>query len=208
MNSSLNTTTRNLDQALFPSKRNYKRGQTIYTQSKSSEGFYQVIKGCVKLQKMLPNGVMTLLKIVTEGEIFGEGNFEMERKNISFAIALEDQTVIQKLEPTANLSQEYQETITQMLIDRAMESVLRHERLVALDAEDRIKTVLKELALKRGVKFGDETLLKINLTHEEIAMLSDSSRQTVTKTFSMLKRNRIINYSRNRILFRDLDNFN
>ena len=208
MNPSLNTITRLLHQAPLHSQRNYKKGQTIYTQSKLSVGFYQVIKGSVKLQKMLPNGVVTLLKIVTEGEIFGEGNFETERKNISYAIALEDHTVIQKLEPTASLSQEYQETITQMLIDRAMESVLRHERLIALDAEERIKTVLKELALKKGVKFGDETLLKINLTHEEIAMLSDSSRQTVTKTFSMLKRNRIINYSRNRILFRDLDNFN
>lgn len=207
MNTLLNTNTRNLHQAPPPSLKNYKKGQIIYSQNKSSEGFYQVIKGSVKLQKILPNGVLTLLKIVTEGELFGEGNLGMERKNISYAIALEEHTVIQKLEPTS-LSQEYQETITQMLIDRAMESVLRHERLVALDAEDRIKTVLKELAVKKGVKFGDETLLKINLTHEEIAMLSDSSRQTVTKTFSMLKRNRIINYSRNRILFRDLENFN
>lgn len=208
MNALLNTNTWNLHQAPPPSPKSYKKGQIIYSQNKLSEGFYQVIKGSVKLQKMLPNGVLTLLKIVTEGELFGEGNLGMERKNLSYAIALEEHTVIQKLEPMASLSQEYQETITQMLIDRAMESVLRHERLIALDAEDRIKTVLKELAVKKGVKFGDETLLKINLTHEEIAMLSDSSRQTVTKTFSMLKRNRIINYSRNRILFRDLENFN
>lgn len=77
-----------------------------------------------------------------------------------------------------------------------------------MDAECRIKFTLRELAQKLGKRFGDETLLKLNLTHEELAMLTDSSRQTVTKTLSTLKRKGIITYSRNRILFRNLETFN
>lgn len=158
---------------------------------------------------MLPNGLQTILKIVSEGEIIGEGEFDSDfpRKNLSYAIALEEGTLIQKVDSFANLSLAEQASLNQKLIDRALESAQRHERLISCDAERRIKAVLKELALKLGKKYGDETLLKINLTHEEFALLSDSSRQTVTKTLSNLKQKGIINYSRNRILFRDLTNF-
>ncbi len=123
-------------------------------------------------------------------------------------MALEDGTMIQKLDSISNPLHEVKSQLTQKLIDRAMEASLRHERLISLDAEQRIKSVLKELAQKLGKRYGDETLLKLNLTHEEFAMLTDSSRQTVTKTLSALKKDRVITYSRNRILFRNLATFN
>jgi len=196
-------------QVNFPVFKSYSKGQKIYTQVQASEGFYLVKKGILKLQKMLPNGLQTILKIATEGEIIGESDFDSTfcRKNLSYAVALEDGTLIQKIDSFSDLSLEDKSNLTQKLIDRALESSQRHERLISFDAEQRIKSVLKELALKIGKKYGDETLLKINLTHEEFALLTDSSRQTVTKTFSILKRKGIINYSRNRILFRDLENF-
>ena len=196
-------------QVNFPCYKSYAKGQIIYKQDQISEGFFLVKKGSIKLQKMLPNGLLTILKIATEGEIIGQGEYDhhFPRKNLSYAMALEDGTMVQKLDRISNLLPEVKAQLTQQLIDRALEASLRHERLIALDAEQRIKSVLKELALKIGHKYGDETLLKINLTHEEFALLSDSSRQTVTKTFSALKRQGIINYSRNRILFRNLENF-
>ncbi|SFB01945.1 Crp/Fnr family transcriptional regulator [Algoriphagus aquimarinus] len=209
MNTSLAQSYRETIQATFPLSRSYSKGQAIYKQDQVSEGFYLVKKGSLKLQKMLPNGLQTILKIATEGEIIGEGDFDssVARKNLSYAIALEDGTLIQKLDSAPNLLPEIKSHLTQKLIDRALEASQRHERLISLDAEQRIKSVLKELALKIGHKYGDETLLKINLTHEDFALLSDSSRQTVTKTFSTLKRQGTINYSRNRILFRNLENF-
>lgn len=196
-------------QVNFPVLTSYSKGQKIYAQGQASEGFFLVKKGILKLQRMLPNGLQTILKIATEGEIIGEGDFDstLSRKNLSYAIALEDGTLIQKIDSFPDLSPADKSNLTQKLIERALESSQRHERLISFDAEQRIKSVLKELALKIGKKYGDETLLKINLTHEEFALLTDSSRQTVTKTFSILKRKGIINYSRNRILFRDLENF-
>lgn len=203
------TSHRDAIQVNFPCYKSYSKGQVIYKQNQISEGFFWVKKGSIKLQKMLPNGLLTIVKIATEGEVIGEGDYDslIPRKNTSYAVALEDGTMIQKLDSISNLLPEIKSQLTQKLIDRALEASLRHERLISLDAEQRIKSVLKELALKIGKKYGDETLLKINLTHEEFALLSDSSRQTVTKTFSTLKKLGVINYSRNRILFRNLENF-
>lgn len=193
----------------FPCYKSYTKGQVIFKQDQLSEGFFIVKKGSVKLQKMLPNGILTIQKIATQGEIIGEGDFDslQQRKNLCYAIALEDHTMIQKFDDMHTLTNEAKSQLMQELIDRALEASLRHERLLSLDAEQRVKSVLKDLAMKIGHKYGDETLLKINLTHEEFALLSDSSRQTVTKTFSNLKKQGIINYSRNRILFRNLQTF-
>lgn len=73
-------------QVNFPSYKSYSKGQVIYKQDQLSEGFFIVKKGSVKLQKMLPNGILTIQKIATEGEIIGEGgDFDsyLQRKNIS-----------------------------------------------------------------------------------------------------------------------------
>jgi CRP/FNR family transcriptional regulator len=56
-----------------------------------------------------------------------------------------------------------------------------------------------------GKKFGSETLLKLPVTHEDLATLTDTSRQTVTMVLSRLKAQNIISYSRGRFLFRNLD---
>ena len=209
MNPSLIQPSRESIQITFPVFKSYSKGQSIYKQDQHSEGFYLIKKGIVKLQKTLPNGLQTILKIVGEGEIIGEGEVDstFPRQNLSYAIAIQDGTLIQKVGSFANLSFQEQKSLNQKLIDRALESAQRHERLISCDAEQRIRAVLKELAVKLGKKYGDVTLLKINLTHEDFALLSDSSRQTVTKTLSNLKQKGIINYSRNRILFRDLANF-
>jgi CRP/FNR family transcriptional regulator len=197
-------------QIAFPRFRNYSKRDNIYRHGEISEGFYLVKQGSVKLQKTLPNGAQSILKIVTIGDIFGEGesNESQAKQNNSFAIALEDGTMIQKIS-----NRNFQEStngieLHHKLLNYNLEITKRLERLNWMDAECRIKFTLRELAQKLGKRFGDETLLKLNLTHEELAMLTDSSRQTVTKTLSTLKRKGIITYSRNRILFRNLETFN
>jgi len=204
------STLRETKQIAFPIFKNYAKRGNIYRQGETSEGFYLVKSGSVKLQKTLPNGAQTILKIVSAGELFGEGdsNGVNQRRNNSFATALEDGTLIQKITSKNLLDFSLQSQVQEKLLESNLETIKRLERLNWMDAERRIKFTLLELGQKLGKRFGDETLLKLNLTHEELAMLTDSSRQTVTKTLSSLKKEGIINYSRNRILFRNLLTFN
>lgn len=204
------TTNWESNQIAIPRFKSYSKRGNIYRQGESSEGFYLVKHGSVKLQKTLPNGSQSILKIITPGEIFGEGESKetLISRNNSFAIALEDGTLIQKISGENLLEPTLGHRLHDKLLSYNLEITQRLERLNWMDAERRIKFTLHELAQKLGKRFGDETLLKLNLTHEEFAMLTDSSRQTVTKTLSALKKDGVINYSRNRILFRNLESFN
>lgn len=198
------------NQVAFPRFKNYQNRENVYRQGEVSEGFYLVKLGSVKLQKILPNGNQTILKIISPGEIFGEGESRgtFQRQNNSFAISLQDGTHIQKITNKNLLDPTLGAQLQEKLLAYNLETTQRLERLNWMDAEGRIKFTLRDLAQKLGKRFGDETLLKLNLTHEDFALLTDSSRQTVTKTLSFLKKEGVITYSRNRILFRNLETFN
>lgn len=194
----------------FAQFKKYSKQGKIFRQGEISEGYYLVTSGSVKLQKTLPNGSQAILKILGPGEIFGEGESKQlpVKRNNSSAIALEESTFVQKITGEDFQNAAYGFQLQDKLHSYSLEITLRLERLTWMDVEGRIKFTLHDLAQKLGKRFGGETLLKVNLTHEELGMLSDSSRQTVTKTLSRLKKDGKITYSRNRILFRNLSTFN
>ena len=185
------------------------KGKRIYRQGDIAEGFYLLKSGSVKLQKMLPNGESTIIQIVTEGQIFGQKGFH-QSKNVyhtHFAVALEENTTIEKISCISSLPEQWVDQILNHLAELAAINIARYERVITMEAEARICFYMKELAQRMGKRYGDETLLKVNLTHQEWALYTDTSRQTVTQTLSKLKREGLITYSRNRILFRNLETF-
>ena len=60
-------------------------------------------------------------------------------------------------------------------------------------------------AEEEGVKVGDEILLKHDLTHQDFANLTATSRQTVTVTLNELRDKDLIYMERKKILIRDID---
>lgn len=194
-------------EASFPDFKLFQKGSLIFKQGNTSEGYYLLKKGTVKLQKSLSKGSETILRIVSEGEIFGEGEFFGQQENQSTAIAIEDDTIIQKLDSDKIKTPDINQQVQLHLLNQNAQLVTRLQRMIFEEAEERIKSLLFDLASKKGKNFGTETLLKINLTHSELALLADTSRQMVSKTLSQLKKEGKLNYSRNRFLFRNLLNF-
>ncbi len=64
---------------------------------------------------------------------------------------------------------------------------------------------IKEIADEKGKTLANNTEVevKISLTHEDIAKLTATSRQTVTSILNELENSGIITYDRTRILIRD-----
>jgi CRP/FNR family transcriptional regulator, cyclic AMP receptor protein len=80
----------------------------------------------------------------------------------------------------------------------------RLESLVFKDARSRVIEFLAEQGKKKGQTVGTETLVKRFMTHQDIANLTATSRQTVTTVLNDLREHNLINFSRNRLLIRDL----
>ena len=86
-----------------------------------------------------------------------------------------------------------------MNVERKMES------LIFKDARTRIIDLIVQMAEKHGSKVGDEVLLVHDLTHQDIANLTATSRQTVTVTLNDLRDKNLIYMERKKILIRDIE---
>ncbi len=61
------------------------------------------------------------------------------------------------------------------------------------------------MVAKRGRQVGYEMLLKHSLTHQDIANITCTSRQTVTLVLNELRKENLIYFNRGRILVRDME---
>jgi len=88
---------------------------------------------------------------------------------------------------------------------RVLEMESRLESLVFKDSRTRIIEFLVNLANNKGQRVGYETLVRKFMTHQEIANLTATSRQTVTTVLNDLRTRNILTFDRRRLLIRDLE---
>ena len=82
----------------------------------------------------------------------------------------------------------------------------RLESLVFKDSRSRIVEYLVDLVKKSGQRVGYEWVVRKFITHQEIANLTATSRQTVTTVLNELRANNLLTFNRKRLLVRDLEN--
>jgi len=88
--------------------------------------------------------------------------------------------------------------------NRALEMEKRLESLVFKDSRSRIIEYLIDLNAKKGQRVGYEWVVRRFLTHQQIADLTATSRQTVTTVLNELRNENILTFNRKRLLIRDL----
>ena len=89
--------------------------------------------------------------------------------------------------------------------NRAMEMEKRLESLIFKDSRSRIIEFLLDLNDKKGQRVGYEWVVRKFITHQEIANLTATSRQTVTSVLNELKGENVLTFDRKRLLIRDLE---
>ncbi|MEX2336722.1 MAG: Crp/Fnr family transcriptional regulator [Fulvivirga sp.] len=185
--------------------------QVLYFPPDSSNSIYMLKAGKVKISRTTPGGKEIILAILGAGEVFGELGIigQQEREEIAEVtdnaiickVDIEDLQVLMKDNPKFNTE------VLKFIGFRLKRVQGRLEALIFKNAEQRIRSLIKELAVEHGRSIaGDENQreVKLGLTHEDIAKLTATSRQTVTTQFNVLEKSGIIKYDRKRIYIRDL----
>ena len=97
------------------------------------------------------------------------------------------------------------EQVIHMYGKRLMRAENKLESLIFKDARTRIVDFIKDSMHKYGKRIGYEWLLKHSLTHQDMANITCTSRQTVTLVLNDLRKSNLIYFNRGRILVRDID---
>lgn len=186
------------------------KNQYIYFPQEPSKVIYFLKRGRVKIGSYSEEGKEILKTILYPGEVFGEMGIIGESKRKDFAIAMDSDTrlctlSVEEMKEIMSGNPELSLGVTTMIGEKLRKMEMKLESVIFKDARTRIIDLIKEMGADYGQQVGDETLIKHNLTHQDIANLTATSRQTVTTILNELKELDLIYMERNRFLVRDLN---
>ncbi len=188
----------------------YKKGEYIYLPGESADKIYFISSGRVKVGHYAKSGKEITKAILDEGELLGElaGTSDNEKRR-DFAQTMSDTTLCIMTEEEMNEMMREHSSFSTFLMkiftSRILKMEKRLESLVFKDSRTRIVEFLLELVEEKGERVGYEWVVRKFLTHQEIANLTATSRQTVTTVLNDLKNEDILTFDRRRLLIRDLD---
>ena len=191
--------------------RTFEKMQYIYYPQEPSKNIFFLKEGRVKIGTYSSEGKEVIKSIVYPGQLFGELGLIGEQRRSDFAkslnesvkvaiINIDDMRVLMNGDMQLNLK------VMTQIGNRLRKVERRLESLIFKSARARIVDLLKDMANERGLKVGYEVLLRQFFSHREIAAMTGTSRQTVTKVLSDLKRSNLIHTDRKNILIRDMAN--
>ncbi|MCI2429315.1 Crp/Fnr family transcriptional regulator [Candidatus Acetothermia bacterium] len=189
--------------------RKYKRGEAIYLPGDPNTTVYFLMKGRVKLVYLDERGRKFTTAICRPGQPFGELVFSERREPYRFiAQALEDSELC--LIPKDELVRFAQERpqlalrLTKWVGDQFRELQIKLEDLLFKDVPTRLARLLERLAHEEGQKTPQGIEIALKLTHQELAELIGSTRETTTLLLNQLRRAGVIGRRRGRLVINDL----
>ena len=181
-----------------------KKDESVYLPHDLSSRIYFLKEGKVKIVSYSEDGRELIHGILSPGEIFGELALAGEKRRENFAMVTEDSLICQvavseferilKSNPALNLE------VTKLIGFRLKRIRTRLERMWFKSAEERIISLLKELAEDHGIKTTNGVEIPLRLKHHELASLAATTRQTATTILNNLVKKGEIEYNRKRIL--------
>lgn len=182
------------------------KSQVIYFPEDASSSIYMLKAGKVKITRISSEGKEIIMAILGPGEIFGELAITGQEKREEVAEASEDTVLcsvgIEELKKMMAINPKFNFQITKLIGFRLKKIQSRFESLIFKSAEERIKSFIKELAEEYGKQIlgnPNERIINLHLTHEDIAKLTATSRQTVTTVLNDLEKKGLLTYDRKSI---------
>jgi len=189
----------------------YNKHQIIYRNEDPADDVYVLINGVVKIISKSMDGREVIKTIMHPKSLFGTEYISLNGLRNNSAKSVDKDVLclqISSLDFKSYLKSNWHltEKFIRMLGTRLMYVEERFESLVFKDARERIIDFLKDNAKRNGRQVGLEMLIKHNLTQQDIANYTGTSRQTVTYVLNDLRRQNQIYFKRKSILLRDIAN--
>ncbi len=187
----------------------FQKGDYIYLPEEDSKKVFFINNGKVKIGTYGPTGKEITKVVIGAGEVFGELALVTSGKRKDFAIAVDKTEVCAINRSDLKIMMKDHSTLSlflmQIMGSRQLEMEQRLESLVFKDSRTRIIEFVHNLGEKKGQRVGYETVVRKFMTHQEIANLTATSRQTVTTILNELRNRELITFNRRRLLIRDMD---
>jgi CRP/FNR family transcriptional regulator, cyclic AMP receptor protein len=186
----------------------YPKGAVLFVEGQAPRGIFVLCKGRVKLSISSSDGKTLILKIAEAGEVLGL-SAAVSGKPYELTAETIDPCQINflKREDFLRFLREHSDAcfrVAEQLSDK-YNSACHEIRSLGLShsAAEKLAKLLLEWSSKHGEQQKQEPRLKLALTHEEIAQMIGTSRETVTRLFAELKKKQILHAKGSTLLIRN-----
>jgi CRP/FNR family cyclic AMP-dependent transcriptional regulator len=175
----------------------YPKGAVLFVEGQAPRGIFVLCKGRVKLSICSTDGKTLILKIAEGGEVLGlsatvGGNpYELTAETIDPC-----QVNFVKRDDFLRFLKDYPEACMRVAeqLSEKYNAACREIRALGLShsAAEKLAKLLLDWSAKGGEGSKSEPRIKLALTHEEIAQMIGTSRETVTRLFAEMKKQEIV----------------
>lgn len=172
-------------------ERSFGRGDVVFFEDDPGDALYIVQSGRVKIYRVAEDGREKTLALFGEGDFFGEMALVDGGPRSAIAEAVVKTTIY------ALHRVEFQELVTanpaiSLGMIKVLSSRLRQTNSQVMDAvfrdvRGRVVQTLLELSIRHGVEFNGESMIDMKLTHQELANMVGTARETVSRILAELQ---------------------
>lgn len=171
----------------------YKKNEVIFKETERARFFFVVISGSVKLYKTSPQGKELLIRIMRQGDYFCCAPLYCGTYPVN-AMAVEESTliVLPAEEFKKMLSMDLSSTgvkIISSLCSRVRYLSDLVENITFKDVEERISLCLLKLIEEKGTT---ESIVNLSITHQELASMTGTVREVVSRIMARLRKEGVI----------------
>ena len=168
----------------------------ILLEDEEGDTLFVILKGKVKVTTFSESGKEVIFSILNEGDFFGDMSLLDGKPRSATVISVEESELrlirrsdfSKLLETHPGIALKLFEELT----SRLRKADERIESLALLDVTGRIAGILLQLADERGEKSDESILIKSRPTHQELANMVGTTRETVTRVLKQLENKKYI----------------
>ncbi len=176
----------------------------IFAPGDPDDQVYFLLEGTVRLYKIYGEYKEATTALLREGDVFGELSLEERSYQNAFAEAITDArvAVVRKtvLNEMIKRRPKFALKLFSSFSERLRQSEEAIESLLDREVSARLATLLSHLGDRFGEPHGSRTVIRVRLTHQDLANMIASTREAVSKEMSEFQRAGLIEIRNRRIV--------
>ena len=193
-------------------KRSFRKDDMVFNVGSTSEDIYILLEGRIKIYELSQEGKEVILWFCFPGELFGLGEVmrrrSRDKREVNAQACCFTEVLVVKYTDFVNYLMAMPATamrVIDLLCYRLRELGDVLLNLASDDVTSRVIKLITRLSARYGKRLGDSIYLDIPLTHQEMADMIGTSRQTVTTVLGALKRKGILRVEHRTIFIQDFE---
>lgn len=190
--------------------KDWKKQSHVFLQGDPLENVYFIYDGKIKVYKSDINGREQIVAIMKKGEMFPHVGFFRKGDYPAFAEVLEPSTLIaipiSKFETVLIENPELCIKVFRVLGEKIVDLQNRLEEQILNNTYEQIIKLLIRLAQKYGKDLSDgRILLKAEFTNKDLANMIGTTRETISRTLTKMKKDELIEVNDNGDMLLDIE---